>query len=342
MIIERPLYLNQLINHQNDGLIKIVSGIRRCGKSYLLFDLFAAYLQEHGVNDDHIIAIQLDTRDGEKYRDPDVCNEYVKSRIIDKEKYYLLLDEVQMMTDFESVLNGFLHIKNLDVYVSGSNSRFLSSDVVTEFRGRGFEIKVNPLSFSEFYTARGSDWDDAWAEYSVYGGMPALFKFNSDNDKIKYLQDLFKETYIKDIIARNHIQNSEEMEELLSAIASNIGSLTNPQKLSNTFGSKKKIKLTAPTIKKYLDYLQDAFLISKVLRYDIKGKSYISTPSKYYFADIGLRNAIIAFRQQEETHIMFSSAIAFSASAWTSAIAFSASSRAAAASRSTAPPWSSR
>lgn len=304
MIIKRDFYLNQLINHQNDGFIKIISGLRRCGKSYLMFDLFAPYLEENGVKPDHIISIQLDTADGKKYRNPEVCNEYVKSLLKDKDMYYLLLDEVQMMEDFESVLNGFLRLKNLDVYVSGSNSHFLSSDIVTEFRGRGFEIKVNPLSFAEFYAAKGLAWDDAWAEYSVYGGMPALFKFNNNNDKIKYLQDLFKETYIKDIVARNNIQNSEEMEELLSVIASNIGSLTNPQKLANTFKSKKNQELSAPTIKQYLDYLQDAFLVNKVMRYDIKGKNYISTPSKYYFSDIGLRNAKIDFRQQEETHIM--------------------------------------
>ncbi len=304
MIIKRDFYLNQLINHQNDGFIKIVSGIRRCGKSYLLFDLFVPYLQENGVKDDHIISLQLDTEDDKEYRNPKACNEYVKSCVKDNDTYYLLIDEIQMMEDFESVLNGFLRKKNLDVYVSGSNSRFLSSDIVTEFRGRGFEIRVNPLSFAEFYNAKGLTWDDAWAEYSVYGGMPALFKFNNDNDKIKYLQSLFKETYIKDVVARNSIKNEEGLDELLSVIASNIGSFTNPQKLANTFDSKKSFELTAPTIKQYLDYLQDAFLINKVMRYDIKGKSYISTPSKYYFADIGLRNAKIDFRQQEETHIM--------------------------------------
>ena len=208
------------------------------------------------------------------------------------------------MQNFESVLNGFLRIKNLDVYVSGSNSKFLSSEIVTEFRGRGFEIRVNPLSFLEFFNAKNAAWEDAWDEYITYGGMPALFRFNNDSDKIKYLQNLFKETYLKDIINRNNIQNTEELEELLSIIASNIGCLTNPQKLANTFLSKKRLNLTAPTIKQYLDYFQDAFLVDKVMRYDIKGKRYISTPFKYYFTDVGIRNAVLNFRQQEETHLM--------------------------------------
>ncbi len=304
MDIKRDLYLNKLINHKHDGFIKIVSGIRRCGKSYLLFELFYNHLLEQGVKENHIITVQLDMKEHEQYRNPDVCNAYVKSQITDKDMYYLLLDEVQMMDDFESVLNGFLHVKNLDVYVTGSNSKFLSTDIVTEFRGRGFEIRVNPLSFVEFYNAKGGDWEDAWGEYSVYGGMPALFRLNNEIDKIAYLQNLFKETYIKDIVARNKIQNADEMEELLSIMASDIGCLTNPQKLANTFNSQKKINLTAPTIKQYIDYLQDAFLINKVIRYDIKGKKYINTPSKYYFTDIGLRNARVDFRQQEETHIM--------------------------------------
>ena len=304
MEIKRDYYLNKLISHKHNGFIKIISGIRRCGKSYMLFELFKNHLLETGTKNDHIICIQLDTREQEKYRNPDECIKYVKEQMLDKDMYYLLLDEVQMMEDFESVLNGFLHVKNLDVYVTGSNSKFLSTDIVTEFRGRGDEIRIHPLSFAEYYAHKNVDWDEAWSEYSVYGGMPALFKFNTEVEKAKYLQTLFKETYLKDIIARNKIQNSEELEELLAIIASNIGSLTNPQKLSDTFKSNKKLELSAPTIKNYLSFFEDAFLINKVLRYDIKGKKYINTPAKYYFTDIGLRNAEINFRQQEETHLM--------------------------------------
>ena len=218
--------------------------------------------------------------------------------------YYLLLDEVQMMDKFVSVLNGFLRIKNLDVYVTGSNSKFLSSDVVTEFRGRGDEIRIYPLSFAEFFSEKKGDWNEAWTDYCVYGGMPAIFNFSTTEEKAKYLKDLFKETYMKDIEARNKIKNNEELEELVNIIASNIGSLTNPKKLADTFKSVKKKTLTAPTIKQYLDYLQDAFILDKALRYDIKGKKYINTPSKYYFADVGLRNACLNFRQFEETHLM--------------------------------------
>lgn len=304
MEIKRDLYLNKLISHKHNGLIKIVSGIRRCGKSYLLFELFRNHLLENGIKEDHIISIQLDTREHAKYRNPDECTKYVKEHLKDNAMYYLLLDEVQMMEDFESVLNGFLHIKNLDIYVTGSNSKFLSTDIITEFRGRGDEIRIHPLSFSEFYAVKNTDWDTAWNEYSVYGGMPALIKFNTDVEKAKYLQNLFNETYLKDIIARNKLQNSEELEELLNIIASNIGCLTNPEKLANAFKSIKHLDLSAPTIKKYLSYLEDAFLINKVLRYDIKGKKYINTPAKYYFADIGLRNARLNFRQQEEIHLM--------------------------------------
>ena len=303
MIIKRDFYLNKLITHKHNGFIKIISGIRRCGKSYLLFELFKKHLLKEGVPNNHIIEIQLDVRKNVKYRNPDVCNEYINSLIKDKKQYYLLLDEVQMMEDFESVLNGFLHIKNLDVYVTGSNSKFLSTDIVTEFRGRGDEIRIYPLNFTEFYSAKGGDWDTSFEDYCIYGGMPAVFKFNTDEEKANYLQNLYEETYIKDIINRNKIKNSQELEELLSVIASNIGGLTNPQKLADTFKSK-QLNLTAPTIKQYLDYLKDAFLINKVLRYDIKGKKYINTPSKYYFTDVGLRNAKVNFRQKENSHLM--------------------------------------
>ena len=304
MEIKRDYYLNQLISHKHNGLIKIVSGIRRCGKSYLLSELFRKHLLSEGVKEDHIIGLALDDFEQKQYRNPEVCYAYVKSCLTDDKMYYLLLDEVQMMADFEDVLNGFLHIKNLDVYVTGSNSKFLSSDVVTEFRGRGNEIRVYPFSFAEYYSAVGGSWDEAWREYYTYGGMPQTLSMQSDDDKMKYLHDLFKETYIRDIEERNKIKNNEELEELVNVVASGIGCLTNPQKLAHTFNSLKHIEISAPTIKQYLDYLQDSFIISKVLRYDIKGKKYINTPSKYYFTDVGLRNACLNFRQQEETHLM--------------------------------------
>ena len=304
MEVKREYYLNQLISHKHNGLIKIISGIRRCGKSYLLSELFRKHLLAEGVKKDHIIHIALDDYEKKQYRNPDNCYKYVKSSIKDDNMYYLLLDEVQMMDSFEDVLNGFLHIKNLDVYVTGSNSKFLSSDVVTEFRGRGDEIRVYPFSFAEFYSAVGGDWSDAWREYYTYGGMPLILSKKTDEEKAKYLQDLFRETYIRDIEERNKIKNNDELEELINVIASGIGCLTNPQKLASTFNSVKHIDISLPTIKQYLDYLQDSFIINKVLRYDIKGKKYISTPSKYYFTDIGLRNARLNFRQQEETHIM--------------------------------------
>lgn len=304
MEIERNHYLRQLIDRKHNGLIKIISGIRRCGKSYLMAKLYYKHLLDSGISPDHIIYIALDDFANKQYRAPDVCYNYVKSALKDNKMYYLLLDEVQMMADFEDVLNGFLHIKNLDVYVTGSNSKFLSSDVVTEFRGRGDEIRVYPLNFAEYYSATGGDWSDAWREYCTFGGMPLILSQKNDSAKAEYLQELFAETYIKDIEERNRIKNNDELEELINVIASGIGSLTNPQKLSDTFKSVKRVDISAPTIKQYLAYLQDSFLINKAMRYDIKGKKYINTPSKYYFTDIGLRNVRLNFRQQEETHIM--------------------------------------
>jgi predicted AAA+ superfamily ATPase len=301
--VQRSRYLNQLIRHKHNGLIKIISGIRRCGKSYLLSELFKTHLLACGVLERRIIYLPLDDFINRQYRQPEACYHYVKSRILDNEMHYLLLDEVQMMEGFEDVLNGFLHIKNLDVYVTGSNSKFLSTDIVTEFRGRGDEIRIYPLSFAEYYSVAGEDWADAWKNYCRYGGMPALLMFQTGEDKARYLQNLYKETYLKDMIARNRIQHSNELDELLSVIASSIGGLLNPQKIADTFMSK-KIQLSAPTIKQYLNYLQESFLIEKALRYDIKGRKYISTPVKYYFTDIGLRNAKLDFRQQEETHLM--------------------------------------
>lgn len=304
MQIKRDLYLNQLIDRKHNGMIKIISGIRRCGKSYLLSELFTQHLLNNGNDSKHIIHVDLDTRDDIKYRDPDICNAYIKSLIKDNKMYYLLLDEVQLMEDFVSVLNGFLHIRNLDVYVTGSNSRFLSSDIVTEFRGRGDEIRVHPLVFTEIYSLYDNDWQKAWNDYIIFGGIPLVFTYKKNEDKVRYLKNLFKETYLKDIIDRNKIKNIEEFEELLKILASCVGSLVNPKKLTDAFKSIKRVDLTAPTIKQYLDYLQDAFFVNKVLRYNIKGKKYINTPFKCYFTDIGLRNTSLEFRQIEETHIM--------------------------------------
>ncbi len=306
MIIERDYYLNKLIKSMNNEQIKIITGIRRCGKSFLLNILFKKYLISIGIKEGQILQIALDDRKNKKFRNADFCYEHV-ANLAQKHKsikYYLLLDEVQMMNEFSDVLNGFLHIENLDVYVSGSNSKFLSKDIATEFRGRGKQIKVYPLSFKEFYSAKNTTFSDALNEYFQYGGMPYMINLKDDEDKVEYLKNLFSETYIKDIVERNKIKNDLELETLIDIISSSIGSLTNPQRIANTFKSINKSTISAPTIKKYLDYLKDAFLISETKRYNIKGRKYIGTPSKYYFEDIGLRNARLNFRQQEETHIM--------------------------------------
>ncbi len=302
-MINRDFYLKQLIDRAGNGLIKIVTGIRRCGKSYLLFNLFKQHLLQSGIANDHIIEIQLDRRSFSKLRNPDELYSYVISKAVDKKKYYLLIDEIGMCDDFISVLNDFLYIDNFDVYVTGSNSHLLSKDIVTEFRGRGDEIHLNPLSFKEFYSQR-SDFHEAWKEYYTFGGMPLILSKKDDDSKMKYLKDLFKETYIKDIKERNGIKDDRIMEELLNIISSSVGSLTNVQKLVDTFKSASNISVSPSTIKDYLEYLDDAFIIRKSIRYDIKGKKYINTPSKYYFSDVGLRNARLNFRQQEETHLM--------------------------------------
>ena len=304
MEIKRDLYLNKLIQHKKNGMVKIITGVRRSGKSYLLFRLFRDYLFENGVNENHIISLALDDFGNKKLQNPDELYNYVKSRILDKEDYYILLDEIQLVPEFESVINGFLHIPNADIYVTGSNSKFLSSDIITEFRGRGDEIRVYPLNFSEFYSVYGGDFDKAWIMYCNYGGMPLCLSMETVADKVKYLKNLFKTTYLADIINRNNLRGNAEINELTDVLASSIGSLTNPLKLSNTFASTKNVKLSANTISTYLDYLQDAFLVEKAVRYDIKGKKYINTPAKYYFVDLGLRNARLSFRQQEYTHIM--------------------------------------
>ena len=305
MEIKRDYYLNKLISKQNNGLIKIVTGIRRCGKSYLLDPMFKNYLLSNGVKEDHIIKIDLDIRENKKYLDPDVLDSYIKEKLVDNEKYYIILDEVQKIVDFESVLNGFLKIKNVDVYVTGSNSKFLSSDIVTEFRGRGDEIKIYPLSFKEFYSVYDTDKVTAWKDYITYGGLPLVILQKEKEEKINYLNFQTNNVYLNDVIERNNIINDKELYELVQMISSSVGSLTNPTKLYNTFVSKGSGNIiTDKTIYSYLGYLEDAFIIQKSLRYDIKGKKYIDTPYKYYFTDLGIRNSILGFRQIEENHIM--------------------------------------
>ena len=304
MEIKRDFYLNKLIGHKKNGMVKIVTGVRRCGKSYLLLKLFKKHLLESGVPEDHIVSIALEGYGNKYLQSPDKLYEYVTSKIADDMDYYILLDEIQLVPDFESVVNGFLHIDNADIYITGSNSKFLSSDIITEFRGRGDEIRVYPLNFSEFYSVYGGEFEKAWVMYCNYGGMPLCLSMETPEDKAKYLTSLFETTYLADIINCNNLRGNAEIGELTDVLASSIGSLTNPLKLSNTFGSIKNVKLSANTISSYIDYLQDAFLIEKAVRYDIKGKKYINTPAKYYFVDLGLRNARLAFRQQEYTHIM--------------------------------------
>ncbi|MBQ8907513.1 MAG: ATP-binding protein [Clostridia bacterium] len=304
MKIKRQSYLNRLINKKGNGLIKVVTGIRRCGKSYLLFNLFHEHLLDEGVDESHIIEIALDDRTNIELRNPDSMLAYVKSRIVDKEPYYIILDEVQLLDEFEDVLNSFLHIRNADVYVTGSNSKFLSSDVITEFRGRGDEIRVYPLSFREFMSVYDGTVDEGWDDYFNYGGLPLVLSCPTPEEKSEYLISQFKKVYLSDLLDRHQIRNAEEFDELLDVLASAIGSLTNPLKLANTFKSVKGKTISDKTLKKYLDYLIDAFLVSKAKRYDVKGKKYINSPAKYYFEDVGLRNARLEFRQTEENHIM--------------------------------------
>lgn len=304
MDIKREKYLKDLINRMHNGMIKVVTGIRRCGKSYLLFNIFRKYLLEQNIPLSHIIMIELDQRRNKKYRDPDTILEYIETLIEDNEQYYILLDEVQMLKDFEEVLNSLLHINNLDIYVTGSNSKFLSKDVITEFRGRGDEIHIYPLTFKEYMTAYTSDIYHGWAEYVLYGGLPLIATMKTEEQKINYLSNLFKGTYLKDIIERNHIEKTQELEDLVNILASAIGSLTNPPKLEATFKSTLKSSISSNTIRQYIEYLEDAFIINKANRYNVKGRKYIGTPLKYYFEDVGLRNARLGFRQIEETHLM--------------------------------------
>ena len=304
MDIKRDKYLNDLINRMHNGMIKVVTGIRRCGKSYLLFNIFKNYLLEHGVAASHIITIELDQRKNKKYRDPDTILDYIESLIEDDEQYYIMLDEVQMLQEFEEVLNSLLHIRNADIYVTGSNSKFLSKDVITEFRGRGDEIHIYPLTFKEFMEAYDGDMYRGWAEYVVYGGLPLTVTMKTEEQKISYLTKLFKETYLKDIIERHHIEKTQELEDLINILASAIGSLTNPPKIEATFKSAIQSTISLNTIRQYIEHLEDAFIINKANRYNVKGRKYIGTPLKYYFEDVGLRNARLGFRQVEETHLM--------------------------------------
>lgn len=304
MEIQRNYYLEQLKIRKDNGMIKVITGIRRCGKSYLLFVLFKKYLLETGIEQDHIIEIALDGIESEELRDPKKCYDYIKASVKDNKKYYLLLDEVQFMSRFEEVLNSLLRMDNIDVYVTGSNSKFLSSDIVTEFRGRGDEIRIYPLSFAEFYSVYDGEYDDAWNDYMIYGGLPQVAQFRDEGQKAEYLKNIFANVYLKDVVERNRIQNVDEIGTLVDVLASAIGAPTNPTKIANTFATERGSSYTNKTISNHIDYLAEAFLISKANRYDIKGRKYIGANLKYYFVDLGLRNARLNFRQQEPTHIM--------------------------------------
>lgn len=318
MEIKRDYYLKKLIDRENNGLIKVITGVRRCGKSYLLNTLFYRHLLDSGVAEDHIIKFAFDSADdlyliGEslielqekkKKVDPEKFMAYIRSRVTEKGMYFLLLDEVQMLGSFEAVLNGYLRKDNMDIFVTGSNAKFLSSDIITEFAGRGDEIHMYPLSFSEFMSVYKGDKYEGLSQYMLYGGIPLVVLRQDVKDKASTLENLFSEIYIRDIVARHNIRNKGELEELLNIVSSAVGSLTNPEKLKNTFRSVKKSRISAATITKYLDYFEDSFLLEAALRYDIKGKAYIETPKKYYFSDLGLRNARINFRQFEPTHAM--------------------------------------
>ena len=303
-MIERSKYLAELISLQNNGMIKIITGMRRCGKSYLLFEIFVSYLKEHGISSEQIIAVDFEDYRNRELRKPDNLYAYMENRMKSKEKYYILLDEVQMLEHFEEVLNGFLRMPNADVYVTGSNARLLSKDIITEFRGRGYEVKMYPLCFREYMSAYQGTMQAGLNEYLLYGGLPQILMYNTEEQKIRFLKTLFDETYIKDKKDRDDIRKDDDLEELINIIASNIGALTSPNKLANTFRSEKKSAVSYDTIKNYIDFLSDSFLVEKATRYDIKGKHYIDSPFKYYFMDLGLRNARINFRQNERTHLM--------------------------------------
>lgn len=304
MEIRRDKYLTDLQNRMHNGLIKVITGIRRSGKSYLVFTLFKRFLMDNHVPEDHIIELALDERKNREYRNPDAILDYIESRITDREEYYLLLDEVQLLADFEEVLNSLQHVPNLDIYVTGSNSRFLSKDIITEFRGRGDEVHVFPLSFKEFMQAYPGDQYRGFADYTMYGGLPLILSMKTEQQKVQYLTTLFEETYIRDIRERNRIERIQELNDLINVLASAIGSLTNPRRIEATFKTQIHSDISVNTISQYIELLEDAFLIKAANRYDVKGRKYIGTPLKYYFEDVGLRNARLGFRQSEETHLM--------------------------------------
>lgn len=304
MIIQREKYLRQLVSAKHNGLVKVITGMRRSGKSFLLFKLFKKQLEDDGVDSEHIIEMAFDDFANKRFRNPEIFYDHIKSLIRDGRMYYLLLDEVQLLNEFVDVLNGFLHMDNIDVYVTGSNARFLSRDIMTEFRGRGYQIHVSPLSFAEFMTVYDGSKEDGWAEFLRYGGLPPVVLQPTAEDKEKVLKSLLAETYLIDILNRNRIRNDGELEDLLRTLASCIGGLTNPQKLADTFRTTKKVTITPNTIRTYIDHFVEAFLIEQSQRYDVKGRKYIGTPMKYYFSDLGIRNALLNFRQVERTHLM--------------------------------------
>lgn len=302
--IKRDYYVQKLIASRNNGLIKVISGLRRCGKTYLLMTLFYNYLIEHGISDDHILRIALDDRRNKELRNPDEMLAFIDTHVKDNKTYYMFIDEIQMMDDFVDVLNSCLHINNLDVYVSGSNSKFLSSDIVTEFRGRSDQIRIYPLSFSEFMSVYEGDKRDGWEEYWHFGGLPQVVLMEREDQKRAFLQSVFENTYKRDILERHSVRKQNELSDVIKVVASSIGSLTSTQKLAQTFQSASKVSITRKTLEKYISFLANSFLMEQVVRYDIKGKKYIGSPVKYYFTDIGIRNAVLGFRQMEETHIM--------------------------------------
>ncbi len=302
--IARDIYLKRLIDSQGNGLIKVITGIRRCGKSYLLDPIFKDYLLKRGVSTDHIVHLNLETRENKSLTDPDALDGFIRNRIKDDDRHYVLLDEIQLVADFESVLNGFLHLPNLDVYVTGSNSRFLSSDIVTEFRGRSYEIRLYPLSFAEFMSVYDGSRERGWSDYYRYGGLPQVSAMPTESDKMAFLGSQWSNVYLNDLVERYHLRNRAELDSLVGVIASSAGSLTNPHKLERSFKSMANVSLDHNTISDYLTKLEEAFIVEKSKRYDVKGKKYINTPSKYYFTDSGIRNACLGFRQMEENHIM--------------------------------------
>ena len=302
--IARDIYLKRLIDSQGNGLIKVITGIRRCGKSYLFDPIFKDYLLKQGVPTDHIIQLNLETRENKSLTDPDALDGFIRSQIKDDARHYVLLDEIQLVADFESVLNGFLHLPNLDVYVTGSNSRFLSSDIVTEFRGRSYEIHLYPLSFAEFMSVYDGSRERGWSDYYRYGGLPQVSAMPTESDKMAFLGSQWSNVYLNDLVERYHLRNRAELDSLVEVIASSAGSLTNPHKLERSFKSMANVSLDHNTISDYLTKLEEAFIVEKSKRYDVKGKKYINTPSKYYFTDSGIRNACLGFRQMEENHIM--------------------------------------